>query len=81
TGLYGDANEDGKVNISDAVLIMQSISNPGEYKLSKIGQSNADIVDGDGITNKDALAIQMAEAKLINIKDFPITSEDIGKYM
>ena len=81
TGLYGDANEDGKVNISDAVLIMQSISNPSEYKLSKIGQSNADIVDGDGITNKDALAIQMAEAKLINIKDFPITSEDIGKYM
>ncbi|MDE6501024.1 MAG: glycoside hydrolase [Ruminococcus sp.] len=74
---YGDANTDGNINISDAVLIMQSISNPSEYKLSEQGKKNADIVDGDGITNTDALAIQMAEAKLISLKDFPTTSDKI----
>ena len=79
--LYGDANGDGDVNISDTVLVMQSISNPSEYKLSKQGEKNADVVDGDSITNKDALAIQMTEAKLLNAKDFPITSADLEKLM
>ena len=74
----GDANEDGEINISDAVLIMQSISNPSEYKLSEQGKKNADVVDGDGITNTDALAIQMTEAKLIDASDFPITSDQIN---
>jgi len=76
--VYGDANENGKINISDAVLIMQSISNPSEYTLSEQGRKNADVVDGDGITNKDALAIQMTEAKLIDVKDFPTTSEKVN---
>jgi len=60
----GDANNDGKVNISDAVLIMQSITNPSEYSLTLKGQFNADVCNtGDGITNSDALQIQMWEAK------------------
>ncbi len=74
---YGDADTNGTVNISDAVLIMQSISNPGEYKLSEQGKKNADVVDGDGVTNVDALAIQMLEAKLINLSDFPTTSNKL----
>ena len=74
---YGDANTDGNINISDAVLIMQSISNPSEYKLSAQGVKNADVVDNDGITNTDALAIQMTEAKLINVSDFPTTSDKL----
>ncbi|MDE6678158.1 MAG: glycoside hydrolase family 9 protein [Ruminococcus sp.] len=74
---YGDADTNGTVNISDAVLIMQSISNPSEYKLSEQGKKNADVVDGDGVTNMDALAIQMLEAKLINLSDFPTTSDKL----
>lgn len=71
--LYGDANCDNNVNISDTVLIMQSISNPSEYKIDEKGVKNADVVgNGDGITNKDALVIQMVEAKLINQKDLPV---------
>ncbi|MDE5834842.1 MAG: dockerin type I repeat-containing protein, partial [Ruminococcus sp.] len=70
--LWGDANTNGKVNISDAVLIMQSISNPSEYKLSEKGKINADVVGHDDITNSDALAIQMLEAKLINLSDLPL---------
>lgn len=75
--LMGDANEDGEINISDTVLIMQSISNPTEYQLSEQGAVNADVVDNDGVTNNDALAIQMTEAKLIDAKDFPVTSEQL----
>ncbi|MDE6678969.1 MAG: carbohydrate-binding domain-containing protein, partial [Ruminococcus sp.] len=64
--VYGDANEDGVVNISDAVLIMQSISNPHEYKISKQGADNADVCNrGDSLTILDALSIQKFEAKLI----------------
>ena len=70
--LWGDANCDGKVNISDAVLIMQSISNPSEYHLSKEGIRNADVYNhGDSITNADALSIQKVEAKLLKQSDLP----------
>ncbi|MDE6425810.1 MAG: hypothetical protein K2K89_06705 [Ruminococcus sp.] len=56
----GDANEDGKVNLADAVLIMQALSNPDEYQLTTKGQFNADVYNtGDGITANDALQIQM----------------------
>ncbi|MDE6093026.1 MAG: dockerin type I repeat-containing protein, partial [Ruminococcus sp.] len=55
--LAGDANEDGEVNISDAVLIMQSIANPEEFALTLQGRANADIY-GDGVTLMDALTIQ-----------------------
>ena len=55
--LSGDTDCDGKVNINDAILVMQSIANPDKYKISEQGKANADI-DGNGITLSDALAIQ-----------------------
>lgn len=71
--LYGDANCDGIVNIADAVIIMQSLSNADKYNISEEGQKNADVISvGDGITNKDALAIQMLEAKLLKQADLPL---------
>lgn len=74
---YGDVNEDGKISLADAVLIMQSLSNPNEYKLSLQAQINADVVGNDGITPKDALAIQMVDLKLIDAKNFPL--DDISE--
>ena len=71
----GDANCDGKVDISDAVIIMQSISNPSKYSvigtdpshMTKAGQLNADVNNhGDGMTNKDALTIQKYALQLID---------------
>jgi len=57
--LYGDANANGEVDLSDAVMIMQSISNPAKFKLTNAGAKAADVTGGgDGVTNKDALAIQ-----------------------
>lgn len=57
--VVGDANTDGVVNLADAVLIMQAKANPSKYTISAQGEKNADCSgSGDGVTNKDALAIQ-----------------------
>ena len=70
--LWGDANCDNEVNLADAVLIMQSISNPDKYGegkelgISPKGAKNADVSEnGNGLTNKDALAIQKYKLGLI----------------
>lgn len=56
---WGDANVDKEVNLADAVLVMQSLANPAKYSITAQGIKNADVSDtGNGITNKDALAIQ-----------------------
>ena len=72
---YGDANCDGNIDLADAVLIMQSISNPSKYgiegndknRITSKGQKNADCSNtGDGVTNADALAIQKYKLSLIS---------------
>ena len=65
--IYGDANCDGITNMADAVLIMQSVSNADKYQLTADGENNADVFNrGDGITNKDALAIQKYKLGLLD---------------
>lgn len=77
--VIGDANCDGTLNISDAVITMQSLANSDEYSLSEQGMSNVDVINtGDGVTNIDALAIQMVIANIINVSDLPMTSEELG---
>ena len=62
----GDANCDGEVNMADAVLIMQVISDPDKYQFTADGEKNADI-DGSGdVTNKDALIIQQYKLGIID---------------
>lgn len=56
TGLLGDANEDGKVNIKDATLIQKSIANL--TTLTKTGEALADADLNTKINIKDATAIQ-----------------------
>lgn len=57
--LSGDTNCDNDVTIADAVLIMQNIANPDEYKITLQGMANADVTgDGDGVTLSDAFVIQ-----------------------
>lgn len=70
--VYGDADEDGEVNINDAVFIMQSIANPDKYKLTEQGKNNADVYNrGDGVTNSDALTIQKVESRTLTTSDLP----------
>lgn len=79
--LWGDANEDGKVDLSDAVAILQHIALEQKYGLSEYGKKAADVVDtGDsGITGMDALAIMMIDAKLLTEDDIPLTSEELDQ--
>ena len=63
--LKGDANCDGQVDLSDAVMIMQALANPNKYAidgtaehhLTEQGKLNGDM-DGDGLTVGDAQVIQ-----------------------
>ncbi|WP_295089580.1 CotH kinase family protein [Ruminococcus sp.] len=74
--LWGDANCDGQVDMSDAVIIMQSLATPNKYglggtspkALTEKGVKQADIdISTVGITGNDALKIQKYLLKLINI--------------
>ena len=75
--LKGDANCDGQVDLSDAVMIMQALANPNKYgingtaehHLTEQGKFNGDM-DGDGLTVGDALAIQR---KLLGLDNDEIT--------
>ena len=55
----GDADGDNIMKMTDAVLVMQSISNGDKYQLTSKGKFNADLYNtGDGITPMDALELQ-----------------------
>ena len=78
--LKGDANNDGTVDMSDVVLIMQALANPNKYgengtaeiHLTAQGKLNAD-VDGNGLTVADAQVIQMMLLGLFNETEPPLT--------
>ena len=59
SGIAGDANDDGGVDMADVVIIMQSLANPNKYQLTAAARINADVNNrGNGITTSDALSIQ-----------------------
>ena len=76
--LYGDTNCDSKVELADAILIMQSLANPNKYGLTgsyskhitEKGRINGDCdLTQEGLTSNDALAIQKS---LLNLVTLPI---------
>ena len=68
--LWGDTNEDGEVNLADAVLIMQNLANPTKYKITDQGKLNGDVdSNGDGLTGNDAFKIQQFVLGLITTLD------------
>ena len=64
--LAGDANCDGQVDLSDAILIRQALANPDKYgvdgsdptHITAQGWINADVDGETGVTSKDAKQIQ-----------------------
>ena len=65
--VYGDANLDGKVTLSDALAILQFVANENKYPLSEQAKKNADCFNpGDGITGMDSVAVQMYDVKEIS---------------
>lgn len=74
--MYGDTNDDKDISIADAVLIMQTLVNADEYKLSETGKKAADVYgNGDGVTGSDALVIQMVVANLISADELPYVGQ------
>ena len=69
---YGDANCDGKINVSDAVAVLQYAANKSKYPLGAEGLINADVDGEAGITGSDALTIQQVDAGLIKQSALPL---------
>ena len=67
----GDSNQDGVVELADAIFIMQSLANPDKYKLTEEGRIAADVSGNDGITSDDALTIQLY--LLHRVASLPVT--------
>ena len=74
--IYGDANFDDKLDISDAVMILQAIANPQKYgtngydqnHLTLQGEVNSDCYrPSTGMTSMDALAIQKSVLGLVTL--------------
>ena len=64
--LYGDANCDDCVDISDVVLLKSWLLNNQRYEVSKQGLANSDVQDtGNGINANDIVAIQRYSLKII----------------
>ena len=78
--LYGDANDDGKVDLTDSVAILQYVALEAKYPLTDQGKLNADVVDNgsSGVNASDALALQMVDAKLLSLSDLPTTTEKLA---
>lgn len=59
SNVYGDANADGKVDISDVVLIRRYLINSKKYPITAKGLVNCDVhSQGNGINAQDAVAVQ-----------------------
>ena len=65
--LWGDTNCDEKIELADAILIMQALANPNKYgltgsyekHLTEEGKLNGDVdTSTEGLTSNDALKIQ-----------------------
>ena len=72
--LYGDANVDGKVDLQDAVAILQFSALPKKYPLTELGEAQADVDGVEGISGKDALVIQQVDAKIYSQSELPLTA-------
>ncbi|MBR2284674.1 MAG: Cohesin domain protein [Ruminococcus sp.] len=64
-GLRGDANVDNKVNMADAVAVLQNLANSEKYPLTAQGLINADCDGTNGLSGLDAIWIQMKDAGAI----------------
>ncbi|MBR6385435.1 MAG: carbohydrate-binding protein [Ruminococcus sp.] len=72
TIVFGDANEDGNVSVSDAVSILQYLANSEKYPLTTQGKLNGDVDESEGITGKDAAVIQLVDAGIYSVKELPL---------
>lgn len=65
--LVGDANNNGEVEVADAVYILQGIADPGneEFVIPEENKALADADGNGGVDTQDALTIQMYKADML----------------
>lgn len=65
--VYGDANENGSLDVADVVAVMAYVTNSQKYPMTSSAIKNCDVYQrGDGISINDAVSIQKYLTKLIN---------------
>ena len=62
--LCGDANSDGAVDVSDAVLLARYLAEDKDAQLTATGRRSADANADDNLTSDDVIAILKTIAKL-----------------
>ena len=69
---WGDADCNGTVDVSDAVLLAKFINQDASAKITDQGQINANVIKGD-LDSDDLSAILMYIARMISKDEFPLT--------
>ena len=80
TPVYGDVNEDGKVNIADVVILSKWMNDASSYNLTEQGKLNADCCDekkGAEINSNDADAIIQSIVSLVKL---PTTKDQLKEF-
>lgn len=67
--VWGDANEDKQVDVSDAVLVARFAAEDSEAVISAQGKLNADVTGDQNINGDDTIKILRAIAKLITLEE------------
>lgn len=70
--LYGDANCDGSVTVSDAIIACRAANSDTTLSISSQGKTNADCDGDNALTAKDASIILKLVAKLLTQADMPM---------
>jgi len=73
---YGDANNDKKITVSDAVAILQYTVNKEKYPLDAVSLVQADIDGVPGITGTDAIVVQKVDAGIIAQTSLPLANQE-----
>ncbi|WP_294488218.1 glycoside hydrolase family 9 protein [uncultured Ruminococcus sp.] len=69
---YGDANCDGKIDLSDAILIKQYLTNPAKFPLTAAGKANADCASPAGLSDADVSAVLKVTLGKAKASDLPL---------
>jgi len=65
--VYGDADLNGELEISDAAKIMSYVTNPDKYPFTEEQLNVSDVYQrGDGVSNMDALSVRKRLAQIIS---------------
>lgn len=67
--VWGDANEDKQVDVSDAVLVARFAAEDSEAVISAQGKLNSDVTGDQNINGDDTIKILRAIAKLITLEE------------